>query len=123
MFLSKFAGYGCLVQTCCSVSHYIEATMLKRKAGQSLAKWQFQVMICCYRTLCDIVTNNGKMFIKALEILHKQYNVPVHHIRISGYNLKAQGIVERSHLDICNVLFAMCNDNENSWFKFLNHTI
>ena len=44
-------------------------------------------MIYCYRTLCDIVTNNGKLFMKVLEILRRQYNVPVHHIRISDYKL------------------------------------
>ena len=97
--------------------------MLKRETGQSIVKWLFQVMTYCYGTLCEIITNNSKLVIKVLKILWKQYNVPIHLIRISGYNLKVQGIVECSHLDICNALFAMCNGNKNSWFKLLNHTI
>ena len=46
----------------------------------------------------EIVSDNGKPFIAALSYLEKKYHVK--HIRISGYNSCANGIVERLHFDV-----------------------
>jgi hypothetical protein len=37
------------------------------------------------------------------------------HIRISGYNSKANGLVERSHFDVCQALFKAADGNEAKW--------
>ena len=40
----------------------------------------------------EIVSDNGKPFVAALRYLEKKYHVK--HIRISGYNSRANGIVK-----------------------------
>ena len=40
----------------------------------------------------EIVSSNGKLFVAALGHLDKKYHIK--HIRISGYNSRANGIVE-----------------------------
>ena len=37
------------------------------------------------------------------------------HIRISGYNSRANGIVERSHFDVRQALFKACDGDESKW--------
>ncbi|KZV59479.1 hypothetical protein PENSPDRAFT_540522, partial [Peniophora sp. CONT] len=67
--------------------------------------------------------DNGKPFLKALDVLHNEYKVPVHHIRISGYNSRAQGLVERSHLDLRHVLVKMADGDELKWHRHLYHAL
>ena len=57
--------------------------------------------------------DNGPTFIKALDYLGKQYHIC--HIWISGYNSCVNGIVERTHFDIRQVLFKACNGNQSKW--------
>ena len=39
----------------------------------------------------------------------------IKHIRISGYNSRANGIVERSHFDVHQALFKACNEEQTKW--------
>ena len=61
----------------------------------------------------EIVSDNGKPFIAALSYLEKKYHIK--HIQISGYNSRANGIVERSHFDIRQALFKASNESESKW--------
>jgi hypothetical protein len=54
-----------------------------------------------------IVTNNGKPFIAALDTLAKRYGI--NHIRISGYNTQANGLVEHKHWDLWQALYKIAN--------------
>ena len=62
-----------------------------------------------------IVTDNSGPFMKALDYLAKRYHI--HHIRISGYNSQANGIVERSHFDVRQALAKSCDGDINKWSK------
>ena len=64
-------------------------------------------------TLLEIITDNGAPFVKALDYLAKHYHL--RHIRISGYNLWANGIVERSHFDVRQALFKACDGDQSKW--------
>jgi transposase InsO family protein len=61
----------------------------------------------------EIVTDNGPAFLKALAYLEKHYHIK--HIRISGYNSQANGLVERSHFDIREAIFKACNGDKTKW--------
>ena len=61
----------------------------------------------------EIVTDNGPAFLKALSHLEKHYHIK--HIRISGYNSRANGLVERSHFDVCESIFKACDGEESKW--------
>ena len=45
--------------------------------------------------------------------MQKQYHI--HHIRISGYNSKANGIVERAHFHVREALFKACEGDTTQW--------
>src|SRR5882672_9728441 len=48
-----------------------------------------------------------------MEYLTKKYHI--RHIRISGYNSRANGIVERSHFDVQQALFKAASGNASKW--------
>ncbi|KAI0045512.1 hypothetical protein FA95DRAFT_1461532, partial [Auriscalpium vulgare] len=59
--------------------------------------------------------DNGKPFVKALEFLESMYHI--RHIRISGYNSRANGIVERSHYDVRQALFKAADGDQSQWAR------
>ena len=61
----------------------------------------------------EIVSDNGKPFVAALTYLEKKYHIK--HIRISGYNLRANGIVEQSHFDVWQALYKAADGEQNKW--------
>ena len=87
--------------------------MLHREMAKVLKEWIFKDILCRWGALREIVTDNGATFIKALEYLRKRYYIM--HIRISGYNSRANGMVEWSHFDIWQALYKGADGNENKW--------
>ena len=102
MHMPKSGAYRYIVQARCALSHYPEWRMLQAERGPAIADWIFQDILCRWGTISEIVTDNGTPFLAALDTLAGKYHV--HHIRISGYNSKANGIVERSHFDVRQAL-------------------
>ena len=98
MHLPRSGGFSYIVQGQCSLTHYPEFWMLRKETAQALGDWIFQDILCRWGTLVEIVSDNGKPFIATLSYLKKKYHVK--HIRISGYNSRANGIVERLHFDV-----------------------
>ena len=65
--------------------------------------------------LCEIVTDNGPAFVKALDYLSKCYHIQ--HIHISGYNSHANGITEWAHFNVRQVLFKACDSDQSKWHQ------
>jgi hypothetical protein len=63
--------------------------------------------------LTEIVTDNGSPFVKALEYLADRYKI--NHIRISGYNSRATGLVERTHFDVRQSLYKAADGDQSKW--------
>src|SRR5215469_6369759 len=59
--------------------------------------------------------DNGAVYIKVVDWLAKKYGI--NHIRISGYNSRANGIVERAHYKVRQALFKAVDGQENAWSK------
>ena len=57
--------------------------------------------------------DNSLPFIKALDYLAKRYHI--YHIKISGYNSRANGIIERSHFDLRQALVKAFNRDISKW--------
>jgi transposase InsO family protein len=72
--------------------------MLKQENSKNIGDWIYEDILCRWGLLHEIVSNNGAPFVKALSYLAKHYKI--NHIRISGYNSRANGIVERFHFDV-----------------------
>src|SRR6201996_1396778 len=113
MHLPCSGGYLYIVQGRCSLTGYPEFRMLRKETAKALAEWMFQDILCRWGTLTEIVSDNGRPFLAALRELECKYHVK--HIRISGYNSCANGIVERSHFDVRQALFKAADGDQNHW--------
>lgn len=113
MHLPKAGGFKYIVQGRCSICHWPEFKMLRSETANSLGEWIFQDILCRWGSLCEIVSDNGGPFVKALEYLSKTYHV--NHIRISGYNSRANGLVERPHWDVRQGLFKAADGDQSKW--------
>lgn len=87
--------------------------MLRRETAQTIGDWIWQDILCRWGAVSEIVSDNGGPFVKAIEHLAKKYHI--HHIRISGYNSRANGIVERSHFDVRQALFKSADGDASRW--------
>jgi hypothetical protein len=65
--------------------------------------------------ILEMVMDNGPVFLAALRWLEKHYHIK--HIRISGYNSRANGLVERSHYEVQEAIFKACNGDETRWSR------
>jgi len=64
--------------------------------------------------------DNGAPFLKAMEYLSKWYKIS--HIQISGYNSRANGMVEQSHFDVRQSLFKAADGDEKRW-SLVTHSV
>ena len=103
MHLSASKSYKYLIQAHCSLTGFPEWRKLKAKNGDAVTYWIYEDLLCRWRVLCEIVTDNSPAILKGVESLTKLYGI--RHIQISGYNSHANGIVECLHFDIQQVLF------------------
>jgi hypothetical protein len=115
MHLPPSGGFRYLVQGRCSISHYPEFRMLRSETAATLGEWLFEEVLCRWGALSEIVSDNGPPFVKACEYLAKKYHI--RHIRISGYNSRANGLVERSHFDVRQALFKSVDGDQAKWSK------
>ena len=88
-------GYGYIIQARCSLTGWPEWRKLKNETGRTIRSFLFEAILCRWGGLEEIVMDNGTLFIATLNWLADKYHI--RHIRISPYNSKANGIVERSH--------------------------
>ena len=110
--------YRYIIQARCSLSHYPEYRALRSQTSKAVGDWIFEDLLCRWGALAEIVTDNGSSIVSACEYLSKTYKV--HHIRISGYNSQANGLVERTHFDVRQSLYKASNGEESKWSKALN---
>ena len=113
MHLTPSAGYKYIVQGRCSLTHWPEWEMLRNESAKSLARFILNNLIYRWGTLLEIVTDNGGPFVKAMDYLAKKFHIK--HVRISGYNSRANGLVERAHFDVRQALFKSCDGDQSKW--------
>lgn len=109
------ASYGkkYLVQGRCVLTQYPEFRALAKESAKAIGDWIFEDVMCRWGTLSEIVSDNGAPFVKALDYLAKRYHI--NHIRISGYNSRANGVVERPHFDVRQALYKAADGDANKW--------
>ena len=105
--------YKYIVQGRCSVSHYPEFRCLWKETARTIGEWIFEDILCRWGSLVEIMTDNGKAFVAAIGYLSKKYHI--NHIRISGYNSRANGIAEMPHFDVRQGLFKASNGDQKKW--------
>lgn len=113
MHMPTSSGYKYIAQGRCSLIYWPEWTMLAKENGKTLGNWILRDFIYRWGLLLEIVTDNGPAFLKALAYLEKHYHIK--HIRISGYNSRANGLVERSHFEVREAIFKSCDGDQSKW--------
>lgn len=113
MHMPPSGGYKYIVQGRCALTHYPEFRMLRRETAKTIGDWIYEDILCRWGPLSEIVSDNGTPFVKAIEYLARKYHV--NHIRVSGYNSKANGIVERPHYDVRQGLFKAADGDQSRW--------
>ena len=86
-------------------------------SSRVIADFIFQVLLCRWGALAEIVIDNAPAYIAALDILAAQYGI--HNIKISSYNSRANGIVESKHFNVREVIMKTCLGNESKWREVL----
>ena len=114
MFLPPAGGFKLLIQARCSLCHFPEFAILRRETSATVGEFLFRDIICRYGLLLEIVTDNGSAIVKAVEYLVKKYKIK--HIRISEYNSRANGLIERSHFDVRQALFKAADGDQSKWY-------
>jgi hypothetical protein len=67
------------------------------------------------------VTDNGGPFVAAVEWLNKKYGIK--DISIYGYNLKANGQIERPHWNVRQSLYKAMGGDVGKWYWFFDHVM
>jgi len=113
MFMPPAAGLRYLVQARCSLTAWPEWRALRTETGRTLGAFIFDDILCRWGAVSEIVTDNGTAYIAALDWLAHRYGI--RHIRISAYNSRANGIVERQHRTIRESLVKACEGDISKW--------
>ena len=115
MYMPPSGGFHLFVQARCATSTWVEGRSLRRETAQTLGNWLFEDILSRWGMIGEIVTDNGSAFVKALGYLEKRYHIS--HIRISGYNSRANGIVEHAHFDVRQTLFKAADGDQSRWSR------
>jgi hypothetical protein len=121
MFLPRARGFRLLVHARCSLSAYPEARPLRNETARLIGTFIFEDILCRWGAVEEIITDNGSPFIKALDFLKERYGIS--HIRISGYNSRANGVIERAHRSVRDSLMKAANGDESKWLDVLPSVI
>jgi len=113
MHMLPSSGFKFIVQGRCSVVHWPEFDMLRNENARAIGEWLLKCFVYRWGMLAEIVSDNGAPFVKAIAYLAKRYHI--NHIRISGYNSRANGIVERSHFDVRQALYKAADGDQSKW--------
>lgn len=121
MFMPTAHGYSCIVACRDDLSGVTEARALRSPTSKDVARFFWEQIICRYGAIHVVVTDNGSETKGAFELLVQKYGV--HHIRISPYNSKANGVVERGHFILREALVKACEGQISRWPELLPHAV
>lgn len=87
--------------------------MLRNESAKSIAAFIFEQILCRWGLIRWIVSDNGSSMVAAIKYLVDHYHF--HHIPISAYNSRADGLVERRHRDVREAIMKMAGGIESKW--------
>jgi len=116
-FMPKSGNYRYGHHARCALTSYPEARAATTDNTRTIADFIFQDLLCRWGALEEIVTDNAPPYIATVEDLGKRYGI--RHIRISGYNSQANGIIKSKHYDVQESLVKACEGQESKWRHML----
>lgn len=113
MLMPRVKNLRYIIQARCALTSYPEWRALAKESAAAIGRFIFEEILCRWGYVAEIVTDNGSAFIKALDWLADKYGI--RHIRISGYNSQANGLVERKHFDVRESIMKMIQNDPSLW--------
>ena len=116
--MPKVGSYRYCLHARCAMTSYSEGRATTSDSAQVIADFIFQDIFCRWGAVLEIVTDNGSAYIAAVDLLAERYGI--HHIKISGYNSRANGIVESKHFDVREAIIKTCKGVESKWRQVIH---
>jgi transposase InsO family protein len=113
MYMPLARGFRYLVAAKDDLSGVSEARPLRRATAKALAKFFWEEIYCRYGIVLQATTDNGPEVKDAFELLTVTLGVP--HVKISPYNSRANGVVERGHFILRESIIKACEGNISLW--------
>jgi len=117
MFMPRIGNYRYIVHARCAMISYPEARATTSDSTRVLADFVFHDILCRWGAISELVTDNGPAFVAMAEDLQARYGVSS--IKISGYNSRANGIIESKHFDLREAIMKTCRGDESKWRSVL----
>ena len=118
-YMIKANGFQYCVAAREDLSRASEGRPLRNMKAKTLAAFFWEEIICRYGAIGMVVTDNGPEVQEAFAELVRRYGIP--HIKISPYNSKANGVVERGHFIIRESIMKACQDTPKQWPNHVRH--
>ena len=116
--MPKIGNYRYVIHARCAMTSYPEGRATTTNSHSVIADFIFQDILCRWGALAELITDNGPAYIAALDLLADRYGI--RHIRISGHNSRANGIIESKHFDVREAIMKTCKGVESKWCQVLS---
>jgi transposase InsO family protein len=83
------------------------------ETARTIGAFIFKEILCRWGAVGEIFSDNCTAYVAAIDWLADRYGI--RHIRISAYNSRANGIVERQHRTIRDSLVKACDGDPSCW--------
>ena len=117
----KSNGCSYILHGRCGMTSWMEGRPAHDEKGRTIGIWLFENIVCRWGCLVEIVTDNASAYRAAVAWLEEKYGIKG--IKISAYNSKANGKIERPHWDVRQMLYKATGGNPSKWFWFFYHVL
>jgi hypothetical protein len=104
-------GYKFIICAKDDLSGMVEARALKTNNAKSIERFFHEQIYCRYGRVGTVITDNGSETRKEFEEAMKRLHIP--QIRITPYNKRANGVVERGHFILRESIVKACEKGRN----------
>jgi len=121
--MPKSNGCGYILHGCCNLTSWMEGRPARDEKARTIANWLFEDIICRWGCLVEIITDNGSAYRAATAWLEQKYGIGIRGIKISPYNSRANGKIERRHWDVRQMLTKATGGDTTKWYWFFYHVL
>ena len=117
----KSNGCGYILHARCGLSSWPEGQAVRSENAKTIARWLFEDIVTRWGCLELVVSDNAGQYTAVVDWLKRKYGI--RGVRISPYNSKANGKIERPHFDFRESLAKACGGDLSKWYWFVPHVL
>jgi len=117
----KSNGCGYILHGRCAMTSWMEGRQARDEKGRTVGNWLFEDIVCRWGCLVEIITDNSSTYRAAVAWLEQKYGIVG--IKISAYNSRANGKIERPHWDVRQMIWKATGGNPSKWYWFFFHIL